>query len=619
MRPDALGESPMQFRPMQIRLVSLVVGCLIAAMSSATAQTQFPQMERFIVVLTDDAGNPSLAANDIALSVRGRIGYIFGTQDRRALRGFSLSMPGALLESLRRDSRVDYIERDLPVTINDQTIPSGINRIFASSNPNLGIDGVDDKRVDVDIAIVDTGIDYEHPDLNVVGGIDCTYRTGGFFFSSNYCEEDANGDDDHYHGTHVAGIAAAIDNGQGVVGVAPGARLWAVKVLDATGSGFTSGVIAGLDWVVAQGDIEVINLSLGGSGVSRAYEDAINNAVANGVVVVVAAGNDSDDASSYSPAFVESAITVSALADFDGLPGGSGLTSCGVDQDDTLASFSNYGSIIDITAPGFCIYSTMPIELGSYALLSGTSMAAPHVAGAAGLLASGSGAPDNASDVQAIAQTLSIYGNYNWTDDSGDGIQEALLDVGTFSAEFGMPGENDDDEEENPPANESPNAQFSYSCEELTCSFTDQSSDDLGIVSRSWAFGDGNTSSSQNPNHSFADNGQYTVTLTVTDTDGEADQTSQTVEVEAAEMEDTSIVLSTSISRQTSRTTYISLNWSGANSRRVDVYRNGSRVKTTGNDGNVSDRIRDNRGSELTYQICEAGTANCSNVSNISI
>ncbi len=605
----------MQFQSMRNRLFTLLIGCMFAATSSATAQTQLPQMERYIVVLKDDAGNPSRAANDIALSVRGRIGHIFGTQDRRALRGFSLSMSGALLESLRRDSRVDYIERDLPVTISDQTIPSGINRVFAPSNSNLGIDGVDDKRVDVDIAIVDTGIDYEHPDLNVVGGIDCTYRTGGFFFSSNYCEEDANGDDDHYHGTHVAGIAAAIDNGQGVVGVAPGARLWAVKVLDATGSGYTSGVIAGLDWVVAQGDIEVLNLSLGGPGVSRAYEDAIDNAVANGVVVVVAAGNDSDDASDYSPAYVESAITVSALADFDGLPGGSGLTSCGADQDDTLASFSNYGSVIDLTAPGYCIYSTMPVELGSYALLSGTSMAAPHVAGAAALLASGNGSPNNASDVQTIAQTLAIYGNYNWVDDSGDGIHEALLDVSTFSAEFGM----QDDDEEIPPANDPPTAQFSYSCDELVCSFTDQSNDDMGIVSHAWAFGDGNTSGSQNPTHSFADNGQYTVTLTVTDTDGATDQTSQTVEVEVEEMEETSIALSTSISRQTSRTTYIRLNWSGANSRRVDVYRNGSRIKTTGNDGNVSDRIRDNQGSEMSYQICEAGTANCSNISNISI
>ena len=583
--------------------------CYAVTTSIATAQTSVAQLERYIVVLNDDADDPFYAANDIARTVQGRVGHIFGAQDRRVLRGFSIAMPEILLETLKRDNRVQYIERDLPVSIADQTIPTGIKRVFATTNSNLDIDGIDDQRIDVDIAIVDTGIDYEHPDLNVVGGIDCTFQTGNFFFRTSYCEETANGDDDHYHGTHVAGIAAAIDNGQGVVGVAPGARLWAVKVLDLNGSGFTSGVIAGMDWVVAQGDIEVMNLSLGGSGISQAYQDAIDNAVANGVVVVVAAGNDNDDANRYSPAFVPSAITVSALADFDGIPGGVGDFTCTVDQDDTLADFSNYGNVIDLTAPGVCIYSTFPIEKGQYAFLNGTSMAAPHVAGAAALLASGNNQPTNAADVQAIAQTLAVHGSYNWTDDSGDGIQEALLDTGALIPEFETPDE--------PSPNENPNAHFSYSCNELSCSFTDQSTDDNGINSWAWSFGDGDTSSARNPNHTFATAGEYDVLLIVTDADGAEDQVNQSVTVEEQLPVDTSIDLAARISRQTSSTTYVELTWSGATSRRVDVYRNGNRQRTTRNDGNYVDRVKDG-GNAWAYKICEAGTSNCSNDFTVS-
>ena len=116
-------------------------------------------------------------------------------------------------------------------------------------------------------------------------------------------------------------------------------------------------------------------MSLGGSGVNQAYETAIAKAVANGVVVVVAAGNSDLDANNYSPAFAPSAITVSALADFNGISGGGAEPTCRSDIDDTLADFSNWGSAVDIAAPGVCIYSTYPIEKGSYNTISGTSMA----------------------------------------------------------------------------------------------------------------------------------------------------------------------------------------------------------------------------------------------------
>jgi subtilisin len=166
-------------------------------------------------------------------------------------------------------------------------------------------------------------------------------------------------------------------------------RLWAVKVLDSQGSGSLSGIIAGIDWFVVQNIKKpaVINMSLGGSGTSTAMNTSIANAVAADVAVVVAAGNSDADAANYTPANAPDAITVSALADFDGKPGALSKPTCRTDQDDTLADFSNWGKIIDIAAPGVCILSTYPIEKGSYGTISGTSMASPHVAGAAALLA----------------------------------------------------------------------------------------------------------------------------------------------------------------------------------------------------------------------------------------
>lgn len=181
----------------------------------------------------------------------------------------------------------------------------------------------------------------------------------------------------------MAGIAAAKDNSIGVVGIAPGARLWAIKVLDSNGAGSISDIIAGIDYVTAHSnEIDVVNLSFGCECSSSALDAAINNAVNAGVVFVVAAGNDHKDASSFSPARNPNVIAVSAMADSDGECGGQG-SSTKYGDDDTFASFSNYGEAVDIVAPGVGILSTY-ID-GNYAQLSGTSMAAPHVAGSIAL------------------------------------------------------------------------------------------------------------------------------------------------------------------------------------------------------------------------------------------
>lgn len=209
------------------------------------------------------------------------------------------------------------------------------------------------------VAVVDTGIDYTHPDLpnDVIKGRNFAYGTDDPM-------------DDHYHGTHVAGTIGGVgNNGVGVAGVNWIVKLMAVKVLASNGSGSTSSVTQGIIYAADNG-ANVINMSLGGSGPcsgSPAYQDAVTHAVGKGVTVVVAAGNSTADAANFTPASCNGVIAVGATT-----------------QSDARASFSNYGSIVDIAAPGFQIYSTAPG--GQYKTLNGTSMATPHVAGAAALL-----------------------------------------------------------------------------------------------------------------------------------------------------------------------------------------------------------------------------------------
>ncbi len=273
--------------------------------------------------------------------------------------------------------------------------------------------------VSVDVAVIDTGIDLDHPDLNVAGGRNCS--------------RGASYDDGNGHGTHVAGTIGAKDDGVGVVGVAPGARLWAVRVLDNSGSGSWASIICGIDWVTANaGTIEVANMSLGGVGADTGCNDggmhqALCRSVAAGVTYVVAAGNESDDAANHVPAAYDEAITVSALADFDGKAGGTGAATCRADEDDTFANFSNYGADVDLIAPGVCINSTW--KGGGYNTISGTSMASPHVAGAAALYKASN---PGASPAQ-VKSALQSAGTTDWDSrDDKDGTKEPLLNVKGF-------------------------------------------------------------------------------------------------------------------------------------------------------------------------------------------
>lgn len=335
----------------------------VAADSGRPGNGQQHVPDQYIVVLKD--GISPAAAADRAKAKGAEVAHVF----THALKGFAIKAPAHMAGQLRNDPAVAYVELDFVVQIAAQMTPAGINRVDADLSSALSGDGAGTVS-GVDVAVIDTGIDLRHPDLSV-------------YKQKTFVKGTKSASDDNGHGTHVAGTAAAKDNGSGVVGVAPGARLWAIKVLDRNGSGSMSGVIAGIDYVTQNaGEIDVANISLGCECVSASLNAAISNSVAAGVTYVVAAGNSGKDASTFSPANHPDVIAVSAIADSDGKCGAAGpATSHGAD--DTLATFSNFGPAVDMAAPGVNILSTY--KGGSYATMSGTSMASPHVAGAAAL------------------------------------------------------------------------------------------------------------------------------------------------------------------------------------------------------------------------------------------
>jgi subtilisin len=299
------------------------------------------------------------------------------TSDVRESAGNNVSLSGAeqFLQRLKDDPRVANVYPDAIVTTQAQILPNDQNRVDADLSSAKSGDGTG--TVNANIAIVDTGVLKSHPDLNV-------YKCFSFIDNPTSGTPLNTCNDEMGHGTHLAGTAAALDNNFGVVGKAPGAKIWAIKVLNDSGSGTFSDILEALNYIASHAnEIDVINLSLGGQGTFPPVENAITNLVNNkGVVVVVAAGNSNSDANNFTPARTPAAITVSAISDSNGKCGGGGpATSRG--SDDSFATYSNHGSVVDIAAPGTDVFSTY--KDGNYATMSGTSMASPNVAGAAAL------------------------------------------------------------------------------------------------------------------------------------------------------------------------------------------------------------------------------------------
>ena len=309
-----------------------------------------------------------------AEAAQGALVRAFGGDVIRSLpiiNGAAASLPPGIARQLARRGEVLRVDVDATVrALGKPATPPGQDKKKPEQPPQempWGVDRIDaewawpeSRGAGVMVAVIDTGIDADHPDLadNIAGGVN--------FVSKNWRKpaNPSNWDDDEGHGTHVAGIIAALDNTIGVVGVAPEASLYAVKVLDRTGSGYVSDIVAALEWSVANG-MDVATMSLGTDVDVESLQDACDIAASAGMLLVAAAGNDKTDVD-Y-PAAYDSVIAVAAT-----------------DAADALYYWSSPGPEVEVAAPGVSINSTY--KGGGYALLTGTSMAAPHVTGTLALL-----------------------------------------------------------------------------------------------------------------------------------------------------------------------------------------------------------------------------------------
>ncbi len=355
------------------------------------------------------------------------------------------------------------------------------------------------------VAIVDTGVKRTLQDL---AG---TQFTAGYDFVNN----DTDPTDDEGHGSHVCGtIAQTTNNGVGVAGIAYNAAIMPIKVLSSSGSGTYDDIADGIIWAADHG-AHVINLSLGGSSSLQILQDAVDYAWNKGVVVVCAAGNDHVSTPFYPAAYTNS-ISVSATTYLD-----------------TLASYSNYGSTIDISAPGgdsgdnngdgyddMILQNTFSGTSEGYYFYAGTSMASPHVAGVAALVKAANMSLSNSQVRSILESSAEDIGASGWDIYFGHGRLDA------YAAVLAAGGST--------PENQPPSAGFTFTTADLNAAFTDTSSDSDGtITSWAWDFGDGATSGAQNPEHTYAAAGTYAVSLTVTDNDGATDTVIHNVTVES--------------------------------------------------------------------------------------
>lgn len=321
----------------------------------------------------------------------------------------TLELPKGEIGALRKNSEIRYVELNGQMHALAQSLPWGVDRIDADIAHENGYTGSG-----ADVAVIDTGIDSDHPDLGDNVGDGTSYAdcgTGGYFGCAFYGNDNACNepwDDDNDHGTHVAGTIGALDNNRGVVGVGTEPTLHAVKVLDCAGSGSFSNVAKGIEYTADQG-WDVANMSLGGNA-SGVVKDAVEYAANNGVLLVAAAGNSGScsDCVGYPAAYPE-CVAVSATNNNDG-----------------LASFSSTGPEVELAAPGADIESTVPGGLSS---LSGTSMASPHVAGAgAQLMSEGYTASEARDQLASTAEDIGLSEN-----ESGNGLVDVAAALGLNS------------------------------------------------------------------------------------------------------------------------------------------------------------------------------------------
>lgn len=464
---------------------------VLPAPATAAARRPFMDASRWIVALRDAAPAPAFdargrartgaraladaraAAADVTVSaLEAELGFRASRRYGYAIRGFAARLTERQVAALRDDPRVRALMPDAVVHVEGrrvggevrsgrvrpassaQVVPTGVRRIGADTVAPLDLAAVN-------VAVVDTGIGtwdatnetwVHEGELRVAGGVDAYSTWGGACGSrvsapSRWADTNASG-----HGTHVAGTIGAIDNDIGVVGVAPGASLWSVRVFR-NNDGSIESIICGLDWIAghnasapAAQRIDIVNMSLVAADLFSSPSTGCNDPdgiepleqavcdVAKSAIVIVASGNASDLAEGYVPARYRAVLTVTAIADYDGRPGSLAPgPTCGVpggdDPDDTFATFANYGPEVDIAAPGVCITSTGRASIDATAVLNGTSMATPHVSGAAArYLHEHPGAT-----LEELRQRLIRSAGYGWrvaTDPNADPTDTArLLDL----------------------------------------------------------------------------------------------------------------------------------------------------------------------------------------------
>ena len=376
------------------------------ATSSATS-TNAPALPGYIVTLKREADQDG-CARDFAVTRH----HIY----RHVLNGFSANLDAATVEKLRHDPRVQEVEPDGHVVLCSQTPSTGFIRMGVTNFPEAHING-QDNRINVDVAVLDTGIQTNHPDLNVVQWVDVVAGDGN------------NGNDWDGHGTHVAGIIGALDNDIGVVGVAPGVNLWSVQVISPTTSTWAN-VIAGMEYIATNTQIEVVNCSLASDGSATPYaaiHQAVTNLVNLGIVFVAAAGNLSEDITQGGDYGSINNIVPAAFPEV--------MTVSGMDPvNNYIDYYSNYsyiwhvptlvnspGAGIDVTEPGTDILSTYTNS--GYATLTGTSMSCGFASGLVALYIAANGRATNAQGVYAIRQALINSGQAetNW------GVQTRMI------------------------------------------------------------------------------------------------------------------------------------------------------------------------------------------------